>query len=95
VVCSICTGINNQADLTSIQIYPNPSDGRINVSFDYNVGVTEISVMNMLNKIVFYENTETQTGKTMNIDLSDLPKGVYIVKLKTDRHEETGKIVIQ
>jgi hypothetical protein len=51
--------------------------------------------MNMLNKVVFYENTETLTGKTLGIDLSGLSKGVYIVKLKTDRQEETRKIIVQ
>ncbi len=92
IACSICTGINEQADLTGIQIYPNPSNGRITVSFDNNVGMTEISVMNMLNKVVFSDKSETMTGKTLNIDLSDLSKGVYFIKLKTDRQEETRKI---
>jgi PKD repeat protein len=95
VVCSICTGINNYADLSDVQIYPNPTTGKFNVSFNYNIGFTEISVMNMLNKVVFYENTETLTGKTLGIDLSDLSKGVYIIKLKTDRQEETRKIIVQ
>jgi PKD repeat protein len=95
VVCSICTGINEHADLADIQIYPNPSNGRITVSFDSNVGMTEISVMNMLNKLVFSDKTETTTGKNLNIDLSNFSKGVYFIKLKTDRQEVTRKIVIQ
>jgi PKD repeat protein len=95
VVCSICTGINENADLQSIQIYPNPSTGRITVGFDSNVGITEISVMNILNKVVFSDKSETMTGKTININLSDLSKGVYFIKLKTDRQEETRKIIIQ
>ena len=57
--------------------------------------MTEISVMNMLNKVVFSDKSETITGKTLNIDLSNLAKGVYFIKLKTDRQEETRKIVIQ
>jgi hypothetical protein len=95
VVCSICTGINEQADLSDIQIYPNPSNGRITVRFDSNVGMTKVTVLNMLNKVVFADNTETTTGKNLNIDLSNLSKGVYFIKLKTDRQEGTRKIVIQ
>ncbi len=95
ITCSICTGINEKADLAGIQVYPNPSNGRITVSFDNNVGMTEISVMNMLNKVVFSDKTETLIGKTIILDLSDLSKGVYFIKLKTDRQEETRKIVIQ
>jgi PKD repeat protein len=95
VVCSICTGINEQADLAGIQIYPNPSNGKLTINFDSNVGMTEISVVNMLNKVVFSDKSETMTGKTLNIDLGNLAKGVYFIKLKTDRHEETRKIIIQ
>ena len=95
IACSICTGINEKADLTGIQIFPNPSSGRITISFDNNVGITELSVMNLLNKVVFSDKLETMTGKTLNIDLSDLSKGVYFIKLKTDRQEETRKIIIQ
>jgi PKD repeat protein len=95
ITCSICTGINEKADLTGVQIFPNPSNGRITISFDNNFGVAEISVMNMLNKVVYSGKTETMTGKTLNIDLSNLTKGVYFIKLKTDRQEETRKIIIQ
>jgi len=95
ITCSICTGINEKADLKDIQIFPNPTNGMITISFDNNFGMTEISVMNMLNKVVFSEKSETMTGKILDMDLSNLAKGVYIIKLKTDRHEETRKIVIQ
>jgi PKD repeat protein len=95
VVCSICTGINEQADLNEIQIYPNPSNGKFTVDFNNYYGVTEVSVINMLNIVVFSDRTETMTGKTFNIDLSNLSTGVYFIKLKTVKQEETRKIVIQ
>jgi photosystem II stability/assembly factor-like uncharacterized protein len=94
VVCHI-SGISNQAVIPGIRIYPNPSKGIILISFDRNLGMTEISVTNLLNKVVCSDKTETMTGKTLNIDLSEFPNGVYFFKLKSDYYEGTRKIVIQ
>ncbi len=93
VACSICTGINEQAELDGVRIYPNPSNGRITVDFDQNVGSTEITVINMLNKVVFTDKTETMTGKTMNIDLGDLSKGVYFIKLRPTGRKKRGRLL--
>jgi len=90
-----CTGINDMYGLSGIRIYPNPTKGMITVDFDQNIRIAEVLVVNLLNKVVFAESTETITEKNMNINLSNLAKGIYFIKLKTDKVEETVKVILQ
>jgi len=90
-----CTGINNNSDLSGIKIYPNPTTGMITVDFAQTTGTIEVSLMNILNKVVYVEESNTMAGKSLTIDLSDLVKGIYFIKLKTEDKEETVKIILQ
>ena len=91
----ICTGLKNKDAISSIRIYPNPSNGIVTVLIPKNIAVSGISVTNMLNKVVFESNYPNGTGNTLTIDLSNNAKGVYFIRIKTDRTEEVRKIVIQ
>ncbi len=90
-----CTGVNDLSDLSGINIYPNPTSGLITMEFEDNTGPLEIKVVNTLNKVVYSETTETMTGKNLKIDLSSQAKGIYFIKLKTDKIEETVKVILQ
>lgn len=63
-------------------VYPNPATGRI---FVQSAG--EIVVTDMVGKII-YNGLSSDQG----IDLSDAPKGVYLVK---DRQGRTAKVVLK
>jgi PKD repeat protein len=90
-----CTGINEMNDLSGIKIYPNPTTGIITIGFDQNIGNVEVTVMNTLNKVVYSKSTETIPGNSLNIDLSNLAKGIYFIKLKSDKIEKTIKVILQ
>lgn len=71
-----------------INIYPNPSSGKIyfnNTSIHY-----EIHVFDMYGKIVF----ELPKGNHKNIDLSNLPNGIYLIKLSNENQSQIDKIII-
>jgi PKD repeat protein len=90
-----CTGINDPDDLPGLRIYPNPTTGMITVDFDQNITILEVTVINTLNTVVYAESTEKRTGNRLNIDLSNLAKGIYFIKLKTDKKEQTMKVILQ
>jgi len=71
----------------SIAVYPNPSTGIFNV--DYNeIRVSKIQVVNSLGQLV-----KTQIDTFDVIDIADVPLGVYILKIDTDRGIIKKKIV--
>jgi len=90
-----CTGINEFSDFTGMNIYPNPSSGMITIDLAQNKGDVEVFVMNTLNEVVYTESTFIMAGKILKIDLSDLVKGIYFVKLRIEDKEKTVKIILQ
>ncbi len=90
-----CTGFNDISDLSGINLYPNPTTGLITLSFDQNSGMTEILVLSTLNKLVYTESVNATAGKRLEIDLSNLVKGIYFIKLKSEKKEEILKVIIQ
>jgi hypothetical protein len=90
-----CTGINDPDDLPGIKIYPNPTSGLITVWIDQISGSIEFSVTNTLHKVVYSESMETITGNRIDLDLSSLPKGIYFINIKTEKKEQTMKVILQ
>lgn len=73
---------------TKIQVFPNPSNGIFNV----NVGddkISGIEISNYLGEIVKKQKVNT---KTVEVDLTEFPKGIYIVKT-TGNKTMFGKFV--
>jgi hypothetical protein len=76
-------------------LYPNPSTGKFNLNFNYltprKVG---IEIHNMIGNQVFFENIDQiQIGKT-EIDLTNEPEGMYIVKVTSDNEIIYKKVVL-
>jgi len=90
-----CTGVNVSDVEPAITIYPNPTKGIITLDFNLNTDKTEVLVLNMLNKVVYSDLFETISAGKVNIDLSNLPGGIYFIKLKTDKKEVTQKVILK
>ncbi|GAA3634160.1 T9SS type A sorting domain-containing protein [Flavivirga jejuensis] len=79
-------------DIEGLSIYPNPStSGRtyIYITSKYNL-TKKIEFFNVLGKKVY---SIVLTGKELNI--SNLNKGVYILKITENKISETRKLVIK
>jgi hypothetical protein len=59
-----------------IVLYPNPTSGMIHISHDEKL--TGIQIFDMVGKLIVNQKCEGETET--NIDLSNLPNGVYLVK---------------
>jgi len=71
-------------DKFDFTIYPNPSQGRIYIHSENNLG--KIEILDITGKIIY----QTQSDKhQINIDLSGLHRGIYLLKIN-----QTGKKLI-
>lgn len=80
-----CTGIGINIINKDISIYPNPAQSSINLDFSANIDQQiEIEIYNSMGMLVMHK-LENSTGEkqTSNIDIKTLPKGVYIVSIKS------------
>ncbi len=81
------SGIYNASN-KGIKIYPNPTNGLLYIDFEENES-KEIEVVSLTGQIV--KNIHSNSDKT-ELDLSDLAKGTYFIRIKTTNSVSNIKI---
>ncbi|NVN95135.1 MAG: T9SS type A sorting domain-containing protein [Bacteroidetes bacterium] len=91
ITATSTTGVEETIFANTIAIYPNPSNGVINVdAVDF---VNEINVYNTLGSLVYHSKPSTLKN---SIDLSSFGKGIYFMNVRYDDNSYyTGKVVVR
>ncbi len=90
------SGINAESLNDGFRIYPNPSNGEINLTFDLvEAKDMSIKVVNILGDEIAIRNYQDIKQNTVKFDLTEIASGVYFVVLKTDVETISKKIVVQ
>jgi hypothetical protein len=89
-----CIGMN---EITSgnvvFSIYPNPNNGSFNVSISEFSNKTSLQLYNAIGQAIFAEEVK---ASLTNVNLKQLPKGIYFIQLKeADKVVKTSRIVIE
>lgn len=94
--CGNLTGIENlNSSNTEFFIYPNPATNNFTIEFNLidNKNVS-IELKNILGQTIKEISTSLSPGKnSIEIDLSDLPKGVYFVQLQSNSKLYSKKVI--
>ncbi len=95
----VCGSVPEMQSSVSMTIFPNPSLGKTTLSLDvkqkgnFEIRVWDISGKKMLKDIPL---GKIETGKKdVELDLSSLPNGFYLVELKNDGNSVYRKLLIQ
>ncbi len=79
---------------TKIAVYPNPSNGIINVQYN-DIPVTNIDVVNVLGQVVKSIKLDASSSETLQtIDLSGNANGLYIINVSTNETSSSYKVVL-
>lgn len=94
VDAQICMGIINSTIASGISIYPNPTNGVLNISFATELaGSTSVEVYDAIGKLVI---KDTLSNDTNTINLSKLEDGMYVFKIiNNNKAIKVGKVVKQ
>ena len=76
-----------------IKVYPNPSNGIVNVSIYNYAGNITVEVFDMNGRKVFSNSGDYMKANTIN--LQGFQKGVYILNVKGDELSYSEKIILQ
>jgi hypothetical protein len=88
---SVFVGINEPQE-SNLWFYPNPATDKITVESPKEVKGTNLAIVNIEGQqIITCQITEPKT----QIDISNLPSGVYFVRLTCERTVSVGKFVKQ
>lgn len=88
-------GVEEQTVAPMSRLYPNPVTDKACLLYQlYDNSSVEIAVTDLLGRVVFQQNLPVQSSGVhfMELDLSQLPSGVYLCRISTDRGSETLKI---
>lgn len=91
VECQLGVGDHGSVN-NSFIIYPNPSQGELNIQSRLDVGQASISIYDMNGRVVF--NAEVEMQQARNIDVSSLNTGIYLIKVDGGGYSQTSKLII-
>lgn len=74
--------------------YPNPTSDILNIGFPVDDENVTVAIYDLSGKCVFVENlSETSAGQNLEISVSSLATGAYIVKVKGGNMNDTFKLL--
>lgn len=85
-----CLGIDDQ-DANSFKVFPNPTSGVITISSSFLIN--EVIVLDNVGRVVIVLNPEN--SNLVNMDLSNLSTGSYMVQTKMGSITKMSKIVVE
>ena len=80
------------------KIYPNPASDAVTLKFDSNEGLNaQIVVSDLMGRSIVSKNVEILRGvNEQNLNISNLPNGIYFVQLRSqNRILFTEKVIKQ
>ena len=70
--------IDNLSDENTLSVYPNPAFNELNISLSHSEFAEQVRIFNTLGQLF----RDLKLSVNSSIDVSDLPKGVYIAEIK-------------
>lgn len=96
-VTSSTLGAANLSVSNGINVYPNPSTGKVNIQWSSlqtgsgTIRVTDIAGREVYNSALLINSA----SGTRQINLSNLSKGVYLISVKSDNINYNGKLLLE
>jgi len=91
----ISVGIGNVEGVDQLQVFPNPTEGLLNLSFQSAEAQTfDIRILDAAGRLVATESFSTMPGKVnRQYDLSDKAKGIYFFSIRSEKGMMNYRIV--
>lgn len=80
----------------NFQLYPNPTDGQISLSWDKGLEeTTTIQVFNLLGEVVTRQQVRPGAGNTVTMNLNGYGSGMYLVQLQSGTISYSQKVFVK
>lgn len=92
---TFATGTLGAVGLTqnSFNVYPNPVSKALNIISNDDAQLDKIEICDIQGKVIYEDKTHYIDTSINSINMESVEKGVYLLKLHTDRGLQTKKIV--
>lgn len=85
------SNINDVNNDVSLSIYPNPANGIVNINSDYTEN-SDIQIFNISGSLI--KSLNNRKLNNLKINLSDLPSGSYLIKIKNNEFTNSELIIL-
>ena len=79
---------NNLIAENSLQIFPNPVDDILNIIFKNSTNIKSLTVIDVTGRTILYSETNN-----VSLNVTNLPKGLYLLSVKTEKGALTKKFI--
>lgn len=87
--------LDNPFSTNRIVVYPNPSQGAVNLHIQLLEADMQIRVFNILGELVFEERIANPMGSiTHYFDFSQLRKGIYLIECASNEYRHVEKLIL-
>jgi len=78
-----------------IKIYPNPTEGEINLSFENVTNILRINIISATGRIIINKEYNPLNGKiTEQIDLNNYSNGIYLIEITSGKFRKLDKFIL-
>jgi hypothetical protein len=96
LVRGVMTSVAENNALESMKLYPNPANGRAYLQYSLQQPANlQLEVINMIGKRVAVEVLHNVTAGVAEIEVANLPEGVYFVRLSNQEMSATRRLVVK
>jgi hypothetical protein len=88
IVPSTLTGVNDIIAEELIKVFPNPANNKLHINYNTSISNYNIKVLGVSGELVL-------STKNREIDINQLPNGIYFLIVETDKFIINKQIVIQ
>ena len=90
------TGIADNT-LEGMKLYPNPATDNLSVAISSSENASaDLTIVNLMGQMVYNENVAlTEGNNLLNLNVSNLKAGVYMVNIRTNKGTSTQKLIVK
>ncbi len=93
---TVATSVFDLSFERSINLYPNPTNGIINISFDNVINTKwQIEVFNSIGSLVYTEELSKIDKTIHKVDLGNFSRGMYFIKISTNTESCVKNIILK
>jgi hypothetical protein len=91
---SLSSGLRDQiAESLQLEVFPSPAHSEITMKWLSDARAERISINDLTGRTYYSESIKSQSPSALNISVSDLPSGIYFVRLLTAQGFQSQKFV--
>jgi hypothetical protein len=94
---NIVVGLAEQGEIDHLSLYPNPTEGELNLEFSVNSAqVVQIQIQDVYGKIAQNNNVNAALGSNLvMMDTKNLASGVYFITLKVGESQKVLQFIVK